>query len=116
MDKYKKIWRTLIDDMEEINHLIVKMGVIMTDCYFLRRLIDNSKINKSIVYTGAYHSVIYLWFLVKYCDYNIDDYYYLKNDTTKKQLINIIKKSDYLDIMQYVIPNKVNQCIKIKKL
>jgi hypothetical protein len=116
MKKYKKTWRELIDEVEEINHLIVKMGVIMTDCYFLRRLIDNSKITKSIVYTGAYHSVIYLWFLVKYCNYNIDDYYYLRNDTSKSQLINIIKKSDYLDIMQYIIPDKVNQCIKIKEL
>lgn len=116
MNKYKKIWRELIDEVEEINHLIVKMGVIMTDCYFLRRIIDNSKITKSIVYTGAYHSVIYLWFLVKYYNYNIDDYYYIKNGITKSQLIDTIKKSDYLDIMQYIIPNKVNQCIKIKEL
>ena len=116
MDKYKKIFRAIMDEVEEINHLIVKMGVIMTDCYFLRRLIDNPKINKSIVYTGAYHSVIYLWFLVKHCNYNIDDYYYLKSDITKDDLVDIIKKSDYLDIMQYIIPDKVNQCIKIKEL
>ena len=116
MSKYKKAWRDLTDEIEEINHLIVKIGVIMTDCYFLRRLIDNSSIKKSIVYTGAYHSVIYLWFLIKYCNYNIDDYYYLRNDINIKDLIKIIKKSDYLDIMQYIIPNKVNQCIKIKEL
>jgi hypothetical protein len=116
MDKYKKAWREIIDEIEEINHLIVKMGVIMTDCYFLRRLIDNSTIKKSIVYTGAYHSVIYLWFLIKYCNYNINDYSYLRDDITKSKLVDIIKKSDYLDIVQYVIPNKVNQCIKIKEL
>lgn len=116
LSKYKKIWRELIDDLEEINHLIVKMGVIMTDCYFLRRLIDNKNINNSIVYTGAYHSVIYLWFLIKHCDYNIEDYFYLREDTTKDKLIETIKDSDYLDIIQYVIPNKVNQCIKIKEL
>ena len=35
---------------------------------------------------------------------------------TTKNLMDIIKKSDYLDIMKYVIPDKVNQCIKIKEL
>jgi hypothetical protein len=116
LDKYKKIWIELTEQIEEINHLIIKMGVIMTDCYFLRRLIDNSNINNSIVYTGAYHSIIYIWFLVKFCDYNIDDYYYLRKDITKDKLIHLIKKSDYLDIIQYIIPEKVNQCIKIKKI
>jgi hypothetical protein len=116
MDKYKKTCREIIDEIEEINVLIGKMGVILTDCYFLRRLIDNPTIKKSIVYTGAYHSVIYLWFLIKYCNYNIDDYSYLRNDITKTKLVDIIKKSDYLDIMQYVLPTKVNQCVKIKEL
>lgn len=116
MVKYKKFWREIVDEVEEINHLIVKMGVIMTDCYFLRRLTDNSNIKKSIIYTGAYHSVIYLWFLVKYNDYDINDYYYLKDNITTTNLIEIIKKSDYLDIMKYIIPDKVNQCIKIKEL
>jgi hypothetical protein len=116
MDKYKKTCREILDEIEEIDILIGKMGVILTDCYFLRRLIDNPTIKKSIVYTGAYHSVIYLWFLIKYCNYNINDYSYLRNDITKTKLIDIIKKSDYLDIIQYVIPSKVNQCIKIKEL
>ena len=116
LKKYKKIWREILDELEEVNHLIVKMGVIMTDCYFLRRLIDNKTIKNSIVYTGAYHSVIYLWFLIKYYDYNIEDYYYLAEGINKEELIKLIKKSDYLDIIQYIIPNKVNQCIKIKEL
>ena len=116
MTKYKQFLREIVDEIEEINHLIVKMGVIMTDCYFLRRLTDNSNIKKSIIYTGAYHSVIYLWFLIKYNNYNIDDFYYLKDNMTTKNLMDIIKKSDYLDIMKYVIPDKVNQCIKIKEL
>ena len=116
MVKYKKHWRQILDEVEEINNLILKMGVIMTDCYFLRRLTDNTNIKKSIIYTGAYHSVVYLWFLVKYNNYNIDDYYYLKDNMTIKNLVEIIKKSDYLDIMKYVIPDKANQCIKIKEL
>lgn len=116
MTKYKKFLREIIDETEEINHLIIKMGVIMTDCYFLRRLTDNPNINKSIIYTGAYHSTIYLWFLIKYYNYNIDDHYYLKDNISTKKLVEIIKKSDYLDIMNYVIPDKINQCIKIKEL
>jgi len=116
LTKYKKIYREILDELEEVNHLIVKMGVIMTDCYFLRRLIDNKTIKNSIVYTGAYHSVIYLWFLIKYYDYNIEDYYYLAEGINKEELIKLIKKSDYLDIIQHIIPNKVNQCIKIKEL
>jgi len=116
MTKYKQFLREIVDTIEEIDHLVVKMGVIMTDCYFLRRLTDNSHIKKSIIYTGAYHSVIYLWFLIKYNNYTVTDYYYLKDNTTTKNLIEIIKKSDYLDVMKYVIPDKVNQCIKIKEL
>ena len=116
LNKYKKILREIIDDIEEIDILIGKIGVILTDCYFLRRLIDNQTIKKSIIYTGGYHSVIYLWFLIKYCNYTINDYSYIRNDITKIKLVDIIKKSDFLDIMQYVLPNKLNQCIKIKKL
>jgi hypothetical protein len=116
MVKYKDFLREVTDEIEEINHLIIKMGVIMTDCYFLRRLTDNSNIKKSIIYTGAYHSVIYLWFLIKYNDYIIKDYYHLNGNMTTKNLVEIIKKSDYLDIIKYVIPDKINQCIKIKEL
>jgi hypothetical protein len=116
MKKYKKSLREIIDSIEEIDSLIMKMGVIMTDCYFLRRLTDNSKIQKSIIYTGAYHSVIYLWFLIKYNDFIIEDYYYLKDNMSTQKIVEIIKKSDYLDIMKYVIPDKINQCVKIKEL
>lgn len=116
VSKYKHACRDVIDSIEIINTLVMKMGVIIVDCYFLRRLIDNPNISKSIVYTGAYHTVVYLWFLVKYCNYNIDNYNYINPKIDIQKLIALIRKSDYLDIMEYVIPDKVNQCVEIKKI
>jgi hypothetical protein len=116
LDKYKKECNYTIDKINVISTLVMKMGTIIMDCYFLRRLIDNQNITKSIVYTGSYHTVVYLWFLIKYCNYNIEDYFYMSPNMTVKKLVDLISRSDYLDIMEFVIPNRINQCVKIKKI
>ena len=60
----KELYRNILDQLYEYDQLTKNMSCIITDCYFLRRLIDNKSITKSIVYTGAYHSTIYIWFLI----------------------------------------------------
>ncbi len=90
------------------------------DCFFLRRLIEKDYISKSIVYTGAYHSSIYIWFLIKYYGYEIEDYEYINTELLNKNdpigsLEKIINKSNnYDELFVYLVPKKFTQCVKIK--
>lgn len=110
------IYRKISDELVPIDILIGKLGVIITDCYLLRRLINNDKIKKAIIYTGGYHSTIYVWFLLKYLDYSIEEYNYLKDNININKLIDIAKNGDYFDIMEYIIPNNLNQCVEINEI
>ena len=101
------------------------------DCFFLRRIVENeNNIKKAIIYTGGFHTIVYIWFLIKFNDFKITDYYYMNTDKlfgTKKKstsknnfifnLENKIRKSDgYNDIYDIYFPKKFSQCIKIKKI
>ena len=77
--KYKNIRIVIKKGLDKINFIILNLGVIIVDCFFLRRFIDKSYIKNGIVYTGAAHSTIYIWFLIKFYNYKIAEFDYLKN-------------------------------------
>ena len=82
------------------------------DCFFIRRLNEKKYINKSIVYTGAFHSIIYVWMLVKYFNYTIDGYNYINEKYTVEQIEKNIKKSkSYEELYEYILPKNFTQCI-----
>ena len=66
--------------------------VNMMDLYFLRRFLDKDYVTNAIGYTGALHSTNYIFYLVKYFDFKITHWSYLREDI--KKVYNIIKKSD----------------------
>lgn len=117
--EYEKNWESILNEINKIYLMIINMGSVFVDCFFIRRLLEKNQITKSIVYTGMAHSVMYIWFLVKYYNYTIEDYYYINKDklnknNPNKNLEKIIKNTnDPIDIFKYVIPKKFSQCIKI---
>lgn len=60
---------------------------------------------------------MYIWFLVKYFDYEIEDYNYINENYSLQKIEDIIKKSkEPDDIFEYVLPPTFNQCPKLEKL
>ncbi len=120
--EYDNDYFYIYSTIEKIDVVIVKLGCVFMDCFFLRRLIEKNYISKSIVYTGGYHSTVYTWFLIKYCGYKIDEYQYINIEKLDKSkpidnLYQIINKSNNSeDILTYLIPKKLSQCITIKQI
>lgn len=117
--EYDKQWENILNETNKLQLIIIKMGSVFMDCFFLRRLLEKNQIKKSIVYTGLAHSVMYIWFLVKFYDYSIEDYYFIAKDKLDKNAIKDleikIKKSESpFDIFEFLVPPKLTQCIKIK--
>ena len=87
------------------------------DCYFLRRFLDKDYITNAIVYTGHIHTTEYLFFLIKYYDFEIIEYDD-KNKLTIDEIMKYIKKNNsvYDIINTFLLNQSLNQCIKIKPL
>lgn len=117
--EYEKNWESILNEINKIYLMIINMGSVFVDCFFIRRLLEKNNITRSIVYTGMAHTVMYIWFLIKYYDYTIEDYYYINKDkldknNPTKNLEKIIKNTnDPITLFKYVIPKKFSQCIKI---
>jgi hypothetical protein len=102
-------------ELEKIDFIILNLGVIIVDCFFLRRFVDKSYIKNGIVYTGAAHSIIYIWFLIKFYNYKITELDYLKNIKIDKLNEIIFSSDDPFNIEEYLYPENFKQCIHLKK-
>ena len=98
--------------LEMYNNMWLICAKIM-DCFFLRRLLNNVDMVNSIVYTNSANTVFFVWFLTKYFDYKIDEYFYIKNDDIDA-VHKIIKNNDDHDkLIPILVPEKIVQCITI---
>ncbi len=102
-------------ELEIISFIIINLGAIIVDCFFLRRFVDKSYIKNGIVYTGAAHSSVYIWFLIKFYNYKITEYDYLKNITIDKLYEIILSSDDPYIIEEYLYPENFKQCVHLKK-
>ncbi len=104
-------------EIQYLDELCTDINSLIVDSYFLRRYIDKNYINNAIVYAGTFHTITYLWFLVKHCDFEIIEYNFINNELSPLEFMKIIKKSeDMYDIHKYVIPKKFSQCISMKPI
>jgi hypothetical protein len=79
------------------------------DSYFLRRFLDKDYITNAIAYTGIYHSINYIHVLVKYFNFDITNYSYMKIDPKKAK--SIIKDSNTsIEIQDIFYPKEIIQC------
>ena len=125
---YIKFSRIVYDELIKLDEILLSLGTIFMDSFFLRRLIEKKNyIKKSIIYTGGYHTIVYIWFLMKFYDFEITDYYYLNiekleihnndikliNDKLKKIIID---SKNINNLFEIFMPKKFNQCVKIKNI
>jgi hypothetical protein len=89
-DKY--LVESLLSLLNDIVSNYLRIISKITDLYFIRRFLDKDYIKKGITYTGISHSIMYLYILVKYFNFNIVNYVYLNND-----MEDIIKSINYID-------------------
>lgn len=95
---------------EIINVIIAKIGLYMMDIYLIRRFLDKNYITNTVSYTGALHSVNYIRILVKYFDFKITHYSYLK-DGDINNVHKIIKQSKVMDnLNELFYPPTFLQC------
>ena len=100
-DLHKKI-----DVYDQLNS---DLFATLVDFYLLRRLLDKDYVANAISYTGAYHSLNYIFYLVKYFDFKITNWSYLNGDIN--EIHDKIKKADdSYDIAQYFLSNPIYQC------
>jgi len=75
-----------------LNTNILKMYTTFTDAYFLRRFLDKDYIRNVITYCGRYHGLNYIYFLIKYFNFEITKIYN-PNGLTINNIMDKIKKT-----------------------
>jgi hypothetical protein len=78
-----------------MSEFIIDLYSILTDIYFLRRVLDKDYITNIITYTGRQHAINYIYFLVKYCKFDLI-YIYKHEETNMEKLKNKIMLLDKL--------------------
>lgn len=95
--------------------LIVEIGLNLMDLYLLRRILDKDYVHNAVVYTGAHHSLNYIRILVKYFDFKITNYSYLKNNDLKKAEKIIIKSKNIDELGELFYPPELKQCSNLSE-
>jgi hypothetical protein len=112
----------ILESINKLNELYLDIEYYATngfstimDLFFLRRFLDKDYITNGIVYTGGFHSVFYIYILVKYFDFKITHISYIeKNIKNIEELENKIKNiSDFKKLMKYLFPHKLSQCANL---
>lgn len=90
----------------------LKMRIIsiITDIFFLRRFLEKDYVMNGISYTGALHSIQYIYILVKYFDFKITHYSYVKETNLDKLHKEIKKANSFSNIDVYFSKPNLVQC------
>ena len=110
-----RIQQEIYKELNNLINILLAIFSIPMDAYFLRRFLEKDYINNAIIYTGGAHSNLYVWFLIKYCNFKIEEYDTI-NNIESKELEKIIKESNNDTILnKYLIPEYFKQCINLKE-
>lgn len=108
-DKRNIIFYTIQNKLDDLFTIHMNMFVMLTDVYFIRRFLDKSYITNGVIYTGMFHTIHYIYILVKYFDFKITHHSYLKG--TVQDLYKLIKEtSDFQHIQEFLTPPVFSQC------
>ena len=78
-----------------LDKLIVDIYSLITDVYFLRRILDKDYITTILSYTGSAHSANIIYILVKYFDFTVTHIADLKQNENIPDYIIKIKNYGY---------------------
>lgn len=82
----------------------------LMDVYFLRRFLDKDYITNVVAYTGAFHSNVYVYVLVKEFNFKITHYSYSKISDIDELNKEIAKTKTSDDISEFIYPPFFTQC------
>jgi hypothetical protein len=110
----------LLDSHEIIHSVAKQMNIIyntsehvffkLVDLYLLRRILDKDYIHNIIIYTGALHSINYVFFLVNKLNFKITHASYTSEQSIDSLNKKIKSKKDFIEITPLLIPQKLYQC------
>lgn len=119
---YTDLTRMFYDQLIGLHIILLKLGSVIMDCFFLRRIIEKEQyVKNSIVYTGGLHTMAYVWFLVRKYNFEVKSWYYLntehlnKSDVVKSINDKINSSKNYSELFELFFPKTFNQCVKISK-
>ena len=94
---------------DDIRNICTATSVFIVDSYFIRRFMDKDYVTNGVSYTGAMHSSIYVYMLVKHFGFEVTHASYSQYDI--KTLNSKIKNGD-LDSKLYedLAPPEIRQC------
>jgi len=111
---YRSMISFIDEKIEHLGNLYQLINLRMMDLYFLRRFLDKDYVKNAIVYTGAEHSVSYIFSLVKDFGFKITHYSYIKYDLDEvMELIN--KITNWQDLKGIFYPIKLKQCSDVSE-
>jgi hypothetical protein len=89
LDKSKLVdnLKPIYVNFDNIQKNVFDLSCIITDLYFIRRVLDKSYVKNIVLYTGIGHMNDILYLLVKYFNFKLTDSYYNKNKLNEKQII-----------------------------
>jgi len=105
----------ILMNAEILNENNIKLGEhvfqlysLYTDLYLLRRILDKNYVFKCVIYSGGAHSMDIIFFLIKYCNFQI-----LKVHKSKETNLDILKnkiisKIYYYDIFDLFMLKKIH--------
>lgn len=98
--------------INQLSNYIIQLYCFFTDAYLLRRVLDKNYVKKCIIYSGGAHSINYIFFLVKYCNFRIIKIHN-SSERDVNTLMNKINKEWYsFDVYKLFLFNKIYiQCI-----
>lgn len=94
---------------ENLYNKFISYFVEFMDVFFLRRFLDKDYVTNAIVYTGQYHSQVYIKVLVKDFGFKITHASYSSITDLKKLNEEIVKK-DAFEISEFFVPPIQSQC------
>lgn len=103
---------------KDLYDIIVDIYSLFTDIYLIRRILEKEYITNIITYSGRQHSLNYIYFFVKYCNFEIIEAY-ISSEKDLNELNQKIKKSDHMnEVYNLFLMNDENpkQCIKYIKV
>lgn len=95
--------------------IIENISCPLVDLYTIRRIVDKEYVKNAVVYTGWYHSLEIIYYLVKYFDFKITHNFYSEKDIN--ELNTYIKKQkgfDFCKDFNALIPEYLTQCSNMK--
>jgi hypothetical protein len=96
-EKNMEINTKLYIKLTKLKNKVGYLYLTLTDLYFIRRFLDKSYIENTILYTGAGHMVDIIYLLIKYFNFELTHTHYLAKKITKNDIKSYsIKNFDYI--------------------